>query len=360
MPSTLSPRVRFSIGKAAPSGTSQLDQLIATLTPGYGPESYGDLNYSWPGDTGAFLAWFVRGHWVAGTGKLYWFCKAAGNGLPYRLYQYDEATNQITRLFYAAGPIPGTFGTDGGHGYDVSTLLDDELYVMPIYSEAAAKWNGSTFVQATGQWTSAISSARALCAHPNLYGAGQPGLVTCFTGQLRTWKKAGGTGLQWAGLGQLKDGSTNISPADSQACYSPTFDAVLYTGGTTAPGLAWFVSGGATPSYSLAQGLPVPVHVNSSPINRLVRTRTGTLAILESNQTGVGTGQVFRMSENAARNWTLLPWKHPLSGGTDTANGANNFPVTWLGSKGVFLSLIEQNNGNSPPKLRAWMPPLDF
>lgn len=358
MPNATSPRIRIRVSKPAPSGTSQLDQLIATLTPGYGAGSYADLPFTWSGDTGAFLAWFARGHWVESTGKLYWFCKEAGNGRDYRLFEYDAATNQVTKLFSAPGPITGTNGTDGGHGYDISALLDDELYVMPIYSEAAAKWNGSAFAQATGQWTSAISSVRALCAHPNLYGPGAPGLITCFSGQLRTWRKSGGTGYQWIALGQLQNGATNISPVDSQACYSPFFDEVLYTGGTTATGLSWWVSGGATPSFRAGPGLPVPVHVNSTPINRLVKTGVGTLAIMESNQSG--TAQVWRMRPDATRIWELQPWTHPLSGGTDSAFGANNFPITHIASKGVYLSLIEQNNGNSPPKIRVWKYPSGF
>lgn len=328
-----------------PSGSA-----LATAAQSLGSNQSAAMPISWPGGSGQYLDWQARWHWDATRGLGWLLCKTAGTTAPHLLFRYTAATHTWDLVFNAFETFGG--GSGSGHGNDGSALdpATGDLYFLALYAERVSKWTGTGWTNATGNvmgpgYSANTDYPNSLCWHPNLYGAGDGGLITSFQTRLTAWRKSLGSG---AGFTQIH---TLPSKQDyGQAAYCPAFDGVVVTAGTSSRACHIITPG---PTVTRIQDTPVTVSVAAniaSNMSRIFATPTGTAAIFEYG----GQRRVWQYV-HSSQSWALQAWgSHPLSL-PGSAEGA--WPTAFISNLGIYWALRMANGGTSPPDSLIWRPP---
>lgn len=312
-----------------------------------------------PNITGRYYDWAARWMWDSVRNRGWWMTKTAesAGSPPYKLFRYEGSTDTWTKPFDERAALGG--GTGTGHCNDGGALDEatGDFYFLPLYAENVVKWNGSGWTVATGNVTAYSptqandSYPNALCWHPNLYGAGDGGLVTSFYYKLNAWRKSSGSAAHFV---QLPATPTNPDlpsrQSYNQAVYCPAFDGVIMTAGTSSQACHLITPG---PTVTRIQDTPVVVSVAAnvtSNMSRLFATPTGTAAIFEYG----GQRRVWQYV-HSAQQWALQDGlTHPLSL-PGSAEGA--WPTAFISDLGIYWALRMVNGGNSPPDSLIWRPP---
>lgn len=336
-----------------PPADNALATAAAALIAGSGATSYASFAIptygALSGLSGDGLDWNTRITWDSVRLKAHLIWKAANKDGEFKYVQYDAATNVWTKLH--DGPIAAGGASESGHAYDNHTIdeVDGTFYYQPLGSENTVKWNGSAWEACTGNVTGGTGQAstpRQSTLHPNLYGTGDPGLVTARgSSQVRAWRKSSGPSGSWNVIGSM----VTVSTDHSQAVYSPALDSLIITSGVTDTNVVR-VASGPTVTTSV-QNLPVKCSANATAsdtnMSRLVRTPSGTVAIFES----ASPYRVWRLNTSTLL-WELQSYTHPLR------NINSSWPTAYVSNYGIYMALRESvSDGSAIPSCRLWRPP---
>lgn len=257
----------------------------------------------------------------------------------------------------------GRFHIDGvetGHIYESPAYdpADGTLYINQWGTEHFERWTvGSpldsgwtpTSSDPLGHWAQdAAPVNKAAAWHPNLFGAGDGGLVfPCNidqspTMQVRAWRKLTDT---YHGFSSTEHDST--SDTNSGSCvYVASGDYAIVTFGFGNTYRIPAGSGGALGTPTLLSNPPIICsYTNSGARGMLFDDPAGVGGpyILEK----CGTNRVWRFISNA---WSLRGYTHPLPGGSATADAS--WYVASCSPLGVFVSYRRSGD----PPLRIWEP----
>lgn len=347
------PPPTFSIGDQQASticgGATELARVASGLSAGQSA-ALGDTGLD---STSRYPIQWQNRFFYDSTRNLAFMLGKAEGGADYFVYRFDESTNGWT--------FSNSSTSEKGHiyesfGFDPATA---DCYL--------GKWAGSALKKVnplTDTWTNPVTPnygggispdiQTAMAWHPNLYGAGDGGLIVqvsvSASGRLSAWRKSTNS---WADIG----GATwTISGGD----YGAYRGAVLYVRGgdyciSTTPaaagGKTWKIpagSGGSLGTATQMTGDGVPpvscsyIGGSGGPVGALLDNPTGTNApyILEK----LGSSRVWK--------WNGSTWAeigtHPFAGLSSDGSGwtaASCYPL------GVFIG-----RGNTPAPMRVWKP----
>lgn len=323
-----------------------MSEIIQGMGAGSDVYSYGTSGTAWTWGA-EVLADAMRIFWDGGTRKAY--LPTVSNGVT-KLFAYDEASDSWSLQWDSPSTVGG--GTGGGAQYDSAAYYPDaaRLYWLPVYAERVVRWTGAWtgtwgvpgWAVATGQVTTGdnTSAPQGLTLHPDLYGSGDAGLVQVRGGAIRAWRASSGGAGAWTTVASLPRSVVNYS----SGVYCPSLNGCLVSLGDDSLD-AWLVRPGPSATKLVTT---LPVYCSSAPgkQSRLVRTPSGTAAILEN----ATARRVWRLNP-VSYQWELQPYTHLLRGTSDV------WPVAYVDTYGAYMTL-KQINATVTQLL--WLPPAGF
>ncbi|MEM9188681.1 MAG: hypothetical protein AAGF12_05870 [Myxococcota bacterium] len=292
---------------------------------------------------------------------------ASSQSRDHRHYIYDEASNRWRTtghsLFPGTGHIWSTAFDPINGNYYFHRWTDDFVWIMDRAveagrGEAADPWRRTSSQTDPELGGSNAGPVCALCWHPNLFGAGRPGLVNY--GQLRlfAWNPAID---RWSLMDRYGSGSPYWAHRAGQGVFLPSSNqAILGTGrdnGQAMP-LIWVDAGAGEVTSAISAGAvgiagepPLTVRGTGGTTNSarfLLHPNDPTrLLMLET----FGSSRVW-VSADAGASWDLQNYTHPF----------NNLPADSRGMwtcgsvppYGVIWAMTSRGNGDGASRL--WKP----
>jgi hypothetical protein len=346
-----------------PLGDSALAVAIAALAAGASASFTLDASWNWTG------SWFTNtiGRWLWGPHKAYFLGKSSGTGGNWRLIVYDEETNSFTSPFNNVGGL----NTDSDNGdfmraFAALDFEDDALYAVPYRGERAGIWNPDTATwDNTGVYTTGDGAGPwGLEWHPNLFGAGDGGLVLQRATTVFAWRKSTGV---WSQIGTL----TSIPTTNSRhqiGVYCELLDKVVFSHGHEGDYLAggrpwWLINPGATPTVTRGTG-DLPLFVSCFPSasdgisrrNAMLATPAGSVAIFECTN-AANPQRVWRLNTSTLE-WELQAFEHPFRFSDALKEYGTPMFVPDYGAYWRLCPTATNNPGQ--PNSLIWKPPSGF
>jgi hypothetical protein len=332
---------------------SSLTEIAASLAPGQSSTSLNDSGMS--SSARYTIQWCNRFHVDAQKGRAHLLGKnASSQGSERSNNLYDMSSNKWTSAMFG--------GDETGHVYE-SIAYD------PARGEVyTGQWSGGRTLKrwtlnnslsswtdpATASFSDSINSSTqpSLCWHPNLFGAGDGGVLALrndgsSTGQVIAWRRSSNTWHEIAGTSSGGMSGSYISNGAIE--YIAGGDYAIASFPPDQGGKTYRIERGSGGKLGAATQIPdVPIHCGY--------TGQGNVGMLFDDPAGNDRAYILekggsnRVWKYGGGTWSLQSYKHPFPDGSATSEG--RWVVATCRSLGVFWGIAQAAGTPS----RIWRP----